>query len=220
MELVDQILAKNAALNQLREQGYTIRRKRDGNTLIEVPYNHLLAEIQQANPNFSTLSLFDAKAAQLFSIPESCNLQETISSNVYIPPKYPNTVVLRHKRLWLEVPDEDVKRFILGYLKSSLWQGKNWDQIKNTSQIPAEVSDRSFFFAREEQKKAEIQTLLDEVAQIDAEIDEKVLDLYGIINPVDRQRILGSAPILEEEEGNQDITEVENGQDETNLESE
>ncbi|MHC5599912.1 MAG: N-6 DNA methylase [Nostoc sp.] len=218
VELVDKILAKNATLNQLREQGYTIRRKRDGSTLIEVPYNHLLDEIQQANPNFSTLSLFDAKAAQLFSIPESCNLQETISSNVYIPPKYPNTVVLRHNRLWFEVPDEDVRKFLLGYLKSSLWQGKNWDQIKNTAQIPAEVSDRTFFFAREEQKKAEIQTLLDEVAQIDAEIDEKVLDLYGIIKPSDRQRILGSAPILEEEEGNQDITEVENGQDETNIE--
>lgn len=220
VKLVDQILAKNATLSQLREQGYTIKRKRDGSTLIEVPYNHLLAEIQQANPNFSSLSLFDAKAAQLFSIPESCNLQETISSNVYIPPKYHNTVVLRHNRIWFEVPDEDVRRFLLGYLKSSLWQGKNWDQIKNTAQIPAEVSDRSFFFAREEQKKAEIQTLLDEVAQIDAEIDEKVLDLYGIINPADRQRILGSAPILEEEEGNQDITEAENGQDETNLESE
>ncbi|MDZ8184505.1 MAG: N-6 DNA methylase [Nostoc sp. ChiSLP02] len=220
VELVDQILAKNATINQLREQGYTIRRKRDGSKLIEVPFNHLLVEIQQANPNFSTLSLFDAKAAQLFSIPESCNLQETISSNVFIPTQYPNTVVLRHKKLWLEVPDEHVRRFLLGYLKSPLWQGKNWDQIKNSAQIPAEVSDRNFFFATEEQKKAEIQTLLDEVAQIDAEIDEKVLDLYGIINPADRQRILGSAPIVEEEEGNQDTIEAENGQDETNIESE
>ncbi|MBD2503316.1 N-6 DNA methylase [Anabaena azotica] len=220
VELVDKILARHATINQLREQGYTIKHKRDGSKVIEVPYNHLLAEIQQANPNFSTLSLFDAKAAQLFTIPESCDIQETISSNVFIPPKYPNTVVLRRDKLWLEVPDEDVRIFIQGYLKSPLWQGKNWAEIKNIAQIPAEVSDRSFFFAKEAQKKAEIQTLLDEVAQIDAEIDKKVLDLYGITNPADRQRILGSAPMLEEEEENEDSTAAENGQDEANSELE
>ena len=44
--------------------------------------------------------------------------------------------------------------------------------------------------------------MLDEVAQIDAEIDEKVLDLYGITAPGDRQRILGNAEISEEDEVN------------------
>jgi len=45
-----------------------------------------------------------------------------------------------------------------------------------------------------------VQTLLDEVAQIDAEIDEKVLDLYGITEPSDRDGILGNNVNLEEDE--------------------
>jgi len=36
--------------------------------------------------------------------------------------------------------------------------------------------------------------------RIDAQIDERVLDLYGITNLADRQRILGSAPLDEAEE--------------------
>ena len=42
-------------------------------------------------------------------------------------------------------------------------------------------------------------TFLDEIKRIDAEIDERVLDLYGITNQADRQRILGSAPLETEE---------------------
>lgn len=198
VELVDRILTKNAQLNQLREQGYIIKRQRDGNTLIEIPYDLLLSEIQQQNPNFSTLNFFDAKAAQLFSIPENWNLQETISSNVFIPPKYPTNVVLRNHKLCFEVPDDNIRRYLLGYLKTPKWQGKTWDEIKNQAQIPEEETDLNAFFALENQKRQTIQTLLDEVAQIDAEIDEKVLNLYGINDPTDRQRILGSAPTTDE----------------------
>jgi len=42
-------------------------------------------------------------------------------------------------------------------------------------------------------------TLLDEIKHIDTEIDERVLDLYGITDAADRQRILGSAPVEEDE---------------------
>jgi hypothetical protein len=223
VQKVDRILTKNAQLNQLREQGYIIKRQRDGNTLIEIPYDRLLSEIQQQNPNFSTLNFFDARASQLFSIPESCKLEEeTISSNVFISPKYPNNVVLRNNKLWFEVPDDNIRRYLLGYLKASQWQGKSWDDIKNQAQIPEEETDLNAFFALEEQKCQTIQTLLDEVAQIDAEIDEKVLNLYGINDPTDRQRILGSAPKTDEEaESTDDETEtIDVGEIDSESESE
>lgn len=199
VELVDRILAKNAQLNQLREQGYTIKPQRNGNTLIEIPYNRLLSDIQQQNPNFSTLDFFDARASQLFSIPDKCSLSETISSNVFIPSKYPTSVVLRNNKLWFEVPDDNIRRYLLGYLKAPEWQGKTWDEIRNQAQIPEEATDLNAFFALEDQKRQAIHTLLDEVAQIDAEIDEKVLNLYRITDPAERQRILGSAPKTDEE---------------------
>ena len=197
---MDKILAKNVELNEFREQGYTIRKRGNGTSLIEVPYDKILAEIQQNNPNYSTLTLFDAKAVGLFSIPDRCDLQVTVSSNVYTPDRYPESVVLRHNKLWLVVPDEDVRRYLLGYLKLRQWQGKTWDEIKNQVTLPAEPAELNLFFTVEEQRRNEIQTLLDEVAQIDAEIDERVLDLYGITDLSDRQRILGSAVSSEEEE--------------------
>ncbi len=54
-------------------------------------------------------------------------------------------------------------------------------------------------FEIEMQQVAHITTLLGEIKRIDIQIDELVLDLYGITDPVDRQRILGSAPVEEEE---------------------
>lgn len=193
-----------------------IRKQRDGNTLIEIPYDRLLAEVQQRNPNFSTLTLFDAKAAGLFTIPDRCDLQVSISSNVYTPDRYPTSVVLRHNKLWLVIEDDNIRRYLLGYLKRPQWQGKTWDEIKNQVTLPYEANDLNTFFATEQQRRSEIQTLLDEVAQIDAEIDEKVLDLYGITDPSDRQRILGSAATSEEDEVNEveDVTENENEEEE------
>ena len=40
--------------------------------------------------------------------------------------------------------------------------------------------------------------------RIDKEIDERVLDLYGIADSTERQRVLGSAPVEEEEVGSED----------------
>lgn len=199
VEKVDRILAKNQEINQFREQGYVIRKQRNGNIQIEIPYDRLLTEIQQNNPNFSTLTLFDAKAVGLFAIPNSCDLRVTISSNIYIPTRYPTSVVLRHSKLWLVANNDKIRRYLLGYLKLPQWQGKTWDEIKDRATLPAEIKDLDTFFAAEEKRRTEIQTLFDEVVQIDAEIDDKVLDLYGIIDPIDRQRILAAISAEDEE---------------------
>jgi type I restriction enzyme M protein len=93
-----------------------------------------------------------------------------------------------------------VRRYLLGYLKRPQWQGKAWDEIKSKALIPEDADALHALFASEAQKIHFIITLLDEIRHIDAAIDERVLDLYGIMSAVDRQRILGSAP-LEEDEG-------------------
>ena len=202
VEKVDRILIKNAQLNQFREQNYIIRKQRDGNILIEIPYDRLLGEIQQNNRNFSTLTLFDAQSIGLFSIPDRCNLEVTITNNIYSPSRYPNSIVLRNNKLWLVVEDENIRRYLLNYLKRPQWQNRTWDEIKNQAILPTEVNDFSIFFAAEQQRRNQIQALLDEVAQIDREIDEKVLDLYGITDMKDRDRILGSAATNEEDDAN------------------
>ncbi|MFN5515845.1 MAG: N-6 DNA methylase [Cyanobacteriota bacterium] len=207
MEKVDRILAKNAELNAFREQGYTIRQQRNGAVLIEIPYDQLLTEVQRQNPNLSTLNLFDAKAAGLLSIPGRCNLTVSLGKNIYIPERYPTSIVLKNNKLWLVVENEQIRRYLLGYLKLPQWQGKTWDEIKNQAVLPYEAEDLTLFFAAEQERLREIQTLLDEVARIDAEIDEQVLDLYGITDLKDRQRILGSAAGTEEETEEADYSE-------------
>jgi len=202
--LVDAISAKHAELNKFRTQGYIIRQQRNGNTLIEVSYDTLLSVLQSAHPNFPTLTLFDALAIGLFSIPERCDLQASISSNIYIPDRYPTSLVLHHNKLWFEVPDDDVRRYLRNYLSRPQWRGKTWDDLKNKALIPEGPATLRTFFAAEAQQISHIGALLEEIKRIDGEIDEHVLDLYGITNPADRQRILGSAPVEEEEIENED----------------
>ncbi len=164
-----------------------------------MPYDVLLVEMQQADRNFPVLTLYDARALELFSIPERCDLRATVSSNVYVPQKYPTSLVLRHNKLWFEVLDEEVRRYLYGYLRRPRWQGKTWDDLKNAALIPKDSLSLKTFFAAETRKIQEIASLLDEIRRLDREIDERVLDLYGITNPADRQRVLGSAPLEEEE---------------------
>ncbi|MEO6888296.1 MAG: TaqI-like C-terminal specificity domain-containing protein, partial [Ktedonobacteraceae bacterium] len=198
---VDEMLAKHAELNRLRSQDYSIRQQRTGTIKIAVPYDRLLGDLQTANAYFPVLTFFDAMATQLFNIPDKCDLQAPVSSNVYIPERYPTSVVLRHNRLWLEVPDDDLRRYMLGYLRSPRWAGKTWDDLKNEALLPEGGDALTAFFRAEAQQINSIRALLEEIQRIDAQIDERVLDLYGITNPTDRQRILGSAPAIEEEEG-------------------
>jgi type I restriction enzyme M protein len=197
--LVDAILTKHTELNKFRAQGYNIGQRRDGTTTIEVPYDSLLNDLQSANPNFPTLTFFDARMIGLFTIPEHCNLQATISSNVYIPDRHPTNLVLRHNKLWFEVPDENLRRYLRNYLSGPQWRGKTWDDIKNMAFVPEGSDALNALLATETKQINYIQTLLDEIKRIDEEIDERVLDLYGITDVVDRQCVLGSA-LLEVEE--------------------
>jgi len=112
--------------------------------------------------------------------------------------------VLHHNKLWFEVPDDDVRRYLRNYLSRPQWQGKTWDDLKNKVLIPEGPATLRTFFAAEAQQISHIEVLLEEIKRIDGEIDERVLDLYGITNPADRQRILGSAPVEEEEIENED----------------
>jgi hypothetical protein len=68
------------------------------------------------------------------------------------------------------------------------------------SSIPEDVDALNMFFAAEERKRSSITDLLVDIKLIDAEIDERVLDLYGITNVEDRRCILGSAPLEEDKE--------------------
>lgn len=190
--LVDQLLAKQVALNAFCGQGYTIGKRRDGSRPITVPYGRLLDELHQADRTYPTLSLYDARIVGMIGIPDRCDLQTTISSNVFIPEQYPATIVLRHNRLWLEVPDEGVRRFLLNILKNPQWQGKTWDEIKDRILIPGDAEALAALFALEGRQRQEISALLDERARIDREIDEHVLDLYQISDPADRERVLNS----------------------------
>ncbi|MGB8346767.1 MAG: N-6 DNA methylase [Ktedonobacteraceae bacterium] len=190
--LVDQLLAKHAALNAFRAQGYTIGKRHDGSRLIDAPYDMLLGKLQQADQMYPTLTLYDARIVGMFSIPDRCDVQTTISGNVFIPEKYPTTLVLRHNKLWLEVPDEPLSRYLLGIFKRPQWQGKTWDEIKDRVLIPGDAAALAALFALESRQREDIRLLLDDIARIDREIDERVLDLYCIHDPGDRERVLNS----------------------------
>jgi type I restriction-modification system DNA methylase subunit len=207
--LVDQILAWNAELNALRAEDYTIRRKRDGSNLVAVPYDRLLAEMQQTDPAFPVLTLFQARAAGKFTLPAECDMTAQVSGNVYIAPAQPERIVLRRARLWLEVPDTDTRRYLLGLLQRPQWQGKTWAGIQNAALLPETPDAFLRFYAEEARKKARIEKLLQAVARLDAKIDERVLDLYGITDPLDRSAILGSAPVAEDAEIESENTEDE-----------
>lgn len=198
--LVESLLDKHAQLNWLREQGHVIK-QRNGVTTIEVPYDKLLRDVQAANSSYQTLPLFEAKAAQMFSIPERCDQSVGISSNVFTPAGRPNIVVLKHNKLWFEVPDDDVRKFLRGYLSAEQWRGKTWNEIKNQASVPADADALAAFFAEEEKQRKHIETLLEDISVLDSQIDGQVLDLYGIVDTSARQQILGDAPETEDEAG-------------------
>jgi len=190
--LVDALLAKRAELTTLREQGYAIAPRRDGTRLIDIPYDILLTELQRANRDYPVLTLYDARALGLFSISDRCDLQTTVSSNVYIPEKYPIMLVLRHNKLWFDIEDDGLRRYLFGLLKRPRWQGKTWDEIKDRVLVPEDAAALAAFFAAEAQKIAHICALLDESERLDRQIDEHVLDLYGITDPAERRRVMES----------------------------
>ena len=150
----------------------------------------LLAQMQAQDMNFPVVSLFDAQAMGLVRLPPACDVGAQIS-RVFTPNRYPNTVVLRANQLWLDVDDVDIRRYLRSYLARPRWQGRSWDEISGHALLP-ESPDA--LFAREAQIVADITARLDKIARADAAIDQRVLDLYGIVEPTDRTRILGEAP--------------------------
>ena len=127
-----------------------------------------------------------------------------LASHISISDKYPTNITLRHNKLWLEVTDDNVRRYLLGYLKLSKWQSKTWDDIKNVAIIPEDTASLNTLFTAEARKISYITTLLATIKRLDREIDERVLDLYGITNAADRQRVLGSAPVEDDEAVSED----------------
>jgi hypothetical protein len=138
-------------------------------------------------------------AAGLLRLPESCDPTAQIS-RVFTPNRYPNTVVLRADKLWLEVDNADIRRYLLNYLARPQWKGRSWDEISTRALLPEPPNALAALYAEEARIVADIQATLDAIAIADAEIDNRVLDLYGIIDPADRARILGSAPVSEDVE--------------------
>ncbi len=191
---VDRLLEKHAALNALREQGYIICTHRDGTHEIVIPYDVLLGQMKDADPNLPLFSLYDAQAVGLLRLPVQCDQAAQIS-RVFTPNKFPNTVVLRTSKLWLEVDDADIRRFLLNYLDRPQWKCRSWDEISTIALLPETPAALTAFFTEEARITAGIRKALEVVASADTEIDRRVLDLYGITDPADRQQILGSAPV-------------------------
>ncbi len=200
--LVDRILARNAELNALRELGYTIKHTRKGESVITVPYDHLVAELQRADPSYPVLTLFQARFAGVWTLPEACAARRTdtaISARVYTPVRFPQTLVLKHNLLWLDVPADDFRRYLSRLLSQPRYTGRTLESLEQDALVPADPDALAQLFAAEAHEIARIQVIQAEIAAIDNEIDNRILDLYRITDPADRQRILGAAPPTEDE---------------------
>jgi hypothetical protein len=207
--VVDDLLAAHAALNAWRVRGYTIRARRDGGTLVDIPYDALQAEVQAARPDLGAFSLYDGWTTGQVAIPDAVDIGATISGNVFVPARYPTSLVLRHNKLWLDVPDDATRRYLEGYLRASRWRGKTWDDIKTEAIVWEDERGRAAFFSAEEARWREILGLVEDASRLDARIDEMVLDLYGIADPDARARVMGSAP--QEDEDNEEASGEEVG---------
>ncbi|NNJ10998.1 N-6 DNA methylase [Chloroflexales bacterium ZM16-3] len=200
--LVDALLAEHAALNRLREQDYRIVRRATGDDSIELPYDRLLEELQAKNPEVAPYKLLDALYTGVIAIATEVDQTETVSSNIFVAPKHPTSVVLRRNKLWLTVPDADVRDYLVNYLSRPRWRGKRWADVAEEALILVREEDRSAFSALVQARQAEIVARLDRIDQIDQEIDRRVLALYGITDPAEQARVLGSAPDDGDEAGN------------------
>ena len=197
--LVDELLAVHRELNGWRERGYRI--EASGHR-VTVPFDVLLAELQKERPDLETLALPDAEALGLFTLDAGCNRNATLSDNVRIAPKFPTQITLKWKQLWLDVPDPDLRDFLLGLLGRPRFAGFRWSDLENDDSIrvPAREQDLDEFFNFAAHREDEIRYLLKEAHRLDQQIDERVLDLYGILDAAWRARIMDSAPASDADE--------------------
>ena len=192
--LVDALLAEHAALNGLREQGYRIVRRAKGGDVIELPYERLLEELQAGNAEFTPYRLSDALYQGSFSLPAEADQTESVSSNVFVAPKHPTSVVLRRNKLWLDVPDADLRDYLVNALRGPRWHGKLWAEVAEALLMPVRSEDRAAFAAAVQARQSAITARLDRIDQLERELDQQVFALYGITDPIEQARILGSAP--------------------------
>ena len=196
VSLVDDLIAANAELNKWRSSGYVIAPRTDGAVRISIPYDGLQAEVRAGSPHLGLVSLYDAEAMGLFTIPAACDRTASVSGRVSISSR---RVVLRHNRFWLDVPDEGLRRYLAGYLGLSQWRGKGWDEIKMIATVWEDDRGVTAFFTAEERRRQEIEAIFQRAMVLDARIDALVLDLYGIDEQLDRAHILGSVPAVDGE---------------------
>lgn len=200
--LVDTLLESHAALNRLREQGYTIeaeaskkRTQDDGNdgndgddgddscavpVQVDVPYDVLLERLQQEDAGFRVMSLRAARDSGWFTLPAMCDVRATIGRKVAISRRHPQRVVLRPRTLWLQVANADVRRYLAGSLRHPRWCGVPWDEVEQTATIPATATALARLFEAEHQQRTMVLDLVNEVERLDHQIDEMVRALYGM----------------------------------------
>ena len=188
--LVDALLVANARLNTLREQGYTIRTRRDGVLLIEVPYDELLDQLRA--DGMETLDLFDAESLGLIQLAGSASRTTAIGDRVYVPERHPESVVLKHQQLWLTVTDTQRRRFLAGYLALPQWRGKTWNDIARIARVPADTAGLTRFFSAADAALTHVTQIVAEIERLDLALDAAVFERYGISAPADRRRVLGS----------------------------
>ena len=199
VELVDELLDVHRQLNAWRERGYGIDAGKDS---IRVPFEALLAELQKASPDLETHDLFQARKLKQFSMPAECSHAATLSRHLTISPKFPTQITLKFRQLWLDVPDDSRREFLLGLLGQPRLAGQRWSDLEDdpTLRVPARTQDLDAFFAFAAAREAEIRALLAQAHRLDERIDERVLDLYGIADPNWRAKIMDSAPAEEADE--------------------
>lgn len=198
--LVDRLLAAHRELNRWRFEGTKIK-WHAGELHIELPFDSLVAELQLQLPSMPTLDLRDARVVGHFSIPTECDRNARLGG-VKISDKFPTQISLKFRKLWLDVPDADIRRFLVGLLSSPLYSGQTWNDLEGDEaiRVPESPADFARFWNLVEQRQSQVRAVWDETQDIDRQIDERVLDLYGIANPQWRAKILDSAPIEEEAE--------------------
>ena len=195
--LVDELLNVHRELNAWRERGYRIEL---GKGKLSLPFDALLAELQSAQSDLETLDLRDARAVELFSIAAECDANATLGSPK-IDKKFPTQITLKFRKLWLDVPDVAVREFLLNLLSRPQFAGRKWSELESDDSIrvPADAGALERFFDYALNREAEIRAQWSRAETLDRQIDERVLDLYGINDASWRAKIMDSAPESEDE---------------------
>ena len=157
-----------------------------------------LAELQTQHAAFTPYTLLDALNTGVIALPPEADQTATVSSNVFVATKHPTSVVLRHHKLWLTVPDEDVRDYLVNYLRHPRWRGKAWRDVAEATLLPVRAEDRAAFTTAVQAQHRTIVGRLKRIDELDHTLDAQIFTLYGITDLGAQARMLGSAPPDEE----------------------